>query len=76
MAQCCKNICKTSQEFRTASLSGNHSKLESAAWPICRTCNIRIQWSGRLCPCCVLPLSRRTRVKPVIKCKMGARRHA
>lgn len=53
----CNNTCKSL--FQTKSYIGAPSA-PSQMWPICRTCEVRINFNGVKCPCCNNILSTRT----------------
>ena len=73
MSQYCNGLCELKHETTTLAGNPNH-KGDAKHWPVCRTCNVRINWHGRLCPCCVLPLSCRSRSKSMIECKIFGRK--
>jgi len=63
MAYTCKDHCHVAYGARPS--DGNPAN--KLGWAKCSICGVKIDWVGRLCPCCGCPLSRRTKVAPMVR---------
>ncbi len=68
MSRICKNICENKETCPIAKPYNNRCglsfyQIENNAW--CRVCDVRLNYEGRYCPCCVTVLRRNPAKKRV-----------